>query len=57
MHFGFAEKYSHYVRTYIPTNTRRRPDAGLTLAHFLRRWPNMNTTSGQRLVFAGVVST
>ena len=29
------------------------PNVGLTLAHRLRRWPNISPTLGQRLVFAG----
>ena len=39
-----------------PRNTRRWPKVGLMLAHRLRRWPNNNPTSGQRLVFAGTWS-
>ena len=33
---------------------RQRPNAGIMLAHRPRRWPNINPTFGQRLVFAGL---
>ena len=36
-----------------PGNTRRSSNVGLSLAHRLRRWPNISLTLGQRLVFAG----
>ena len=36
-----------------PANMRRWPNAGLMLSHLLRRWPNINTASGQCFVFAG----
>ena len=32
---------------------RRRPSAGLLLAHRLRRWPNSKQTLGRRLMIAG----
>ena len=38
---------------YNPANTRRWPNVGLLLVHRLRHWPNVETTLGQRLVFAG----
>ena len=38
----------------LPANTRRQPNVGLMLAHRLRRWPNINSTLGQRVVFAGL---
>ena len=34
-----------------PENTRRSPNVGLMLAH---RWPNIEPTLGERLVFAGL---
>ena len=36
-----------------PANTRRWSNTGLTLAHYLRRWPNVSPTLDQHLVFAG----
>ena len=36
-----------------PVNMGRWPDAGLMLAHRLRRWPNINPALGERLVFGG----
>ena len=36
-----------------PANTRRWPDVGLMMARRLRRRPIINSTMGQRLVFAG----
>ena len=42
---------------YIPANTRRSPNVGLLLAHRLRRWPNINPTLGERLVFAGIFTS
>ena len=33
-------------------NTRRWTNAGLTLAHLLRRWPNINPALFQRILFA-----
>ena len=32
---------------------RRSPNAGLMLAHSLRRWANINPALGERLVLAG----
>ena len=40
-----------------PTNTRRWPNVGLTLAQRLRRWANISPTLGPRLVFSGTVGT
>ena len=37
----------------ITAKTSRWPNARLMLAHRLRYWPNINTTLGQRLGFAG----
>ena len=39
--------------SYHPVNKRRCHNAGLMLAHRRRRWANIKTESGQRLVFAG----
>ena len=36
-----------------PANTTRWPNAGLMLAHRLRRWANIKPALGQRVVFAG----
>ena len=41
------------VLTTTPANTRRWPNAGLLLAHRLRRWTNNSPALGQRIVFAG----
>ena len=38
----------------IPADTRRWSNVGLTLAHRLRRWPNVSPTLDQHLVFAGI---
>ena len=35
----------------VPANTKRWPNVGLLLAHRLRRWPNIDSKSGQCLVF------
>ena len=40
----------------IPANTTRWPNAGLMLAHRLRRWASINPALGQCLVFAGITS-
>ena len=37
--------------------SRRRPNAGLMLAHRLRRWPSIKPVLVQRLVFAELRST
>ena len=42
----------HYLA--VPADTTRWPNAGLMLAHRLRRWANINPALGQRVVFAGV---
>ena len=39
----------------IPANTSTWPNAVSMLAHRLRRWPNIETTLGQVLVFAGML--
>ena len=38
-----------------PANTRHSPNAVLTVAHCLRRWPNIKTASGECLVLFGRV--
>ena len=38
----------------FPASTIRRPNAVSMLAHRLRRWPNIEPTLGQRIVFAGL---
>ena len=45
------------IRTprHIPPNTTRPPNVDLMFGQRLRRWPNINSTSGKYLVFAGVV--
>ena len=56
LHFGFAEiSWPQHVviPMHIISNTRRWTNAGLKLAHRLRRWPNINPALVQRLVFAG----
>ena len=35
-------------------NTKHSPNAVSMLAHRLRRWPNIETTLGECLVFAGI---
>ena len=37
------------------TPSTRLPNAGLVLAHRLRRWPNIKLALGERLVFAGLL--
>ena len=37
-------------------NTRRRPNAGLMLAHRLRRWPNISPVLGYRVVFGAMLN-
>ena len=39
---------------WIPATSIRWANAGLMLAHSLRRWPNINTALGQCPVFAGI---
>ena len=34
------------------SDTRYQPSVGSMLAHRLRRWPNIETTLGERFVFA-----
>ena len=41
-------------KTTFPANTKRSPNAGLMLAHYLRRWTNISPALGQRLVFTGL---
>ena len=38
----------------FPADTKRWPNVVLMLYHSLRRWPNIKTTLGQRLVSAGL---
>ena len=45
------------VALLLAHRLRRWPNVGLLLAHRLRRWPNSKPTLGQRLMFAGLVST
>ena len=43
-HFSGSEYHGHVtddVTRQIPANTKRWPNAGLTLAHRLRRWANI----------------
>ena len=40
---------------YIPVNLRHRSDIGLMLANHLPRWPSINRTSGQCLMFAEIM--
>ena len=47
-------KMRGYRESYIPANTRRLRNVGLTLAHRLRSWPNNSTTLGKRLMFDGI---
>ena len=50
--FGFARQYCFTSQTIrVPKKTRRWDVAGLLLGQRRRRWPNINLTSGQRLVF------
>ena len=42
-----------YVMEHPEQETRHRPNVVLMLAHRLRRWTNIKTTLGQRIVFAG----
>ena len=57
MPLGYFPKYTEMLLRYIPANTIRWPNVVLMLDHRLRRWPNIKTTSGQRLVFAGMSAT
>ena len=52
-----SQSKRHYepLRNTSPGNTRRYSNAGLMLAHRLRRWSNISPASDQRLVFAGSV--
>ena len=45
-------KPTHCLYIY-PANTRHQTNAGLLLAHRLRRWPNIKPTLVRCLVFAG----
>ena len=38
-----------------PANTKRQPSDVILLFHRLLRWPNIITTLGQRLMFAGYI--
>ena len=38
----------------VPANAKRCPNAVLMLGQRLRRWPNIKTTLGQRIMFDGV---
>ena len=47
---------NHYPRAPAPqftANTGLSPNVGTMLAHFLRRWPNIVPTLGERPVFVG----
>ena len=58
--FGDTSKYQMLVpRRFntgpaFPANTRRSPNADSMLVHRLRRWPNIESALGERLVFAGL---
>ena len=41
----------------LPANTRHSPNVGSMAGHRLRRWPNMEPTVDERLVFAGLPAT
>ena len=45
-----SDKYDNWAK--IQASTRRWPDVVSMLVHRLRRWPNIETTSGQRIVHA-----
>ena len=40
----------------LPANTRRLPNAGLMLAHRLRRWANISPALDERVVLAGLLA-
>ena len=40
----------------LPVNMLHAPSIGATLVLCLRRWPNIDPTLGERLVFAGLYS-
>ena len=44
-----------YSLTFIPANRKRSPNAGVMLAHCLRRWPSITPTLGERLLFPGII--
>ena len=43
-----------FIYKMIPVNTSCWANAGLMLAHRLRRWPNINPSLAQRVLFAGM---
>ena len=47
--------FVHFTSASIPANTWHSPKAVSTLAHRLRRWPNIETALGECPVFAGMV--
>ena len=46
--------YRAAVVTYIPVNTRRSSTVGSMLGQRLRRWPSIEPTIGERLVFSAI---
>ena len=44
---------SYLLGNIFPANTRHSPNVASMLAHRLRRWPNIEATLGECLVFAG----
>ena len=42
--------------TAVPDYKRYSPNAGSMLTHLLRRWPSIEPTLGERLVFVGVTA-
>ena len=48
------KKMPYPAKWHIPANTTRWPNAGLMLAHCLRRWANISPALGQRIVFAAI---
>ena len=50
---ALSSRHENTTRIQRPANTRHCTNDGFMLAHRLRRWPNINPTFVQRLVFAG----
>ena len=48
--------YCQNWRSKFPMNKRGSINAGIMLAQRHRRWPNMISTSGEHIVFAGRLS-
>ena len=51
---GFVFTHTSNYRQY-PANTRHSVNVGIMLAHRLRRWPNIITTSAECFVLAGYI--